>query len=224
MPNVIDKDWIAAFPALQAMDEADRCALAAGSHRLSLPARRTIFGAGTAPDHHLLLLSGNVRVQQIAENGREIVLYRVSAGESCVMTTAFLLAGLEYHAEGIAETAVEAVAVPRTLFDDMLARSAVFRRFVFDTYSRRMTDLFLVIEEVAFRRLDIRLAQLLLRRAGDSEQVHTTHQQLATELGSTREVVSRQLQEFQRRDWLQLGRGEISLLDTAAIRALAETQ
>ncbi|WP_043767885.1 Crp/Fnr family transcriptional regulator [Algiphilus aromaticivorans] len=224
MPNVIDKDWIAAFPALQALDEADLHRLAAGSHRLSLPAKRTIFGAGTAPDHHLLLLSGNVRVQQIAENGREIVLYRVSAGESCVMTTAFLLAGLEHHAEGIAETAVEAVAVPRTLFDDMLARSAVFRRFVFDTYSRRMTDLFLVIEEVAFRRLDIRLAQLLLRRAGDSKHVHSTHQQLATELGSTREVVSRQLQEFQRRDWLRLGRGEISLLDTAAIRALAETQ
>lgn len=224
MSSVIDKDWLAAFPELRSMDAADRQALPAGSRRLSLPAGHTIFGAGTTPDHLLLLLSGNVRVQQIAENGREIVLYRVSAGESCVMTTAFLLAGLEHHAEGIAESPVEAVAVPRALFDELLARSAVFRRFVFDTYARRMTDLFLVIEEVAFRRLDIRLAQRLLRQAGESDRVQATHQQLAVELGSTREVVSRQLQEFQRRGWLQLGRGSITLRDIEALRGLAEMQ
>ena len=216
--------WIDRIPALARLEAEDRETLLAGSRVMALPAGSTVFGAGKQPQHLLLLLEGSVRVQQIAENGREIVLYRVHAGESCVMTAACLLAGDAYHAEGIAETAVRAVAVPRALFDGLLGRSALFRSFIFDTYGKRMTDLFLVIEEIAFRRLDIRLAQLLLRMADGDDAVHTTHHQLATELGSTREVVSRQLQEFQRRGWVDLGRALVSLLAPEALRRLADTR
>ena len=216
--------WIDRIPALARLEAEDRETLLAGSRVMALPAGSTVFGAGKQPQHLLLLLEGSVRVQQIAENGREIVLYRVHAGESCVMTAACLLAGDAYHAEGIAETAVSAVAVPRALFDGLLGRSALFRSFIFDTYGKRMTDLFLVIEEIAFRRLDIRLAQLLLRMADGDDAVHTTHHQLATELGSTREVVSRQLQEFQRRGWVDLGRARVALLAPEALRRLADTR
>ncbi|MCK5769757.1 Crp/Fnr family transcriptional regulator [Algiphilus sp.] len=216
--------WIDRIPALARLEAEDRETLLAGSRVMALPAGSTVFGAGKQPQHLLLLLEGSVRVQQIAENGREIVLYRVHAGESCVMTAACLLAGDAYHAEGIAETAVRAVAVPRALFDGLLGRSALFRSFIFDTYGKRMTDLFLVIEEIAFRRLDIRLAQLLLRMADGDDAVHTTHHQLATELGSTREVVSRQLQEFQRRGWVDLGRARVALLAPEALRRLADTR
>jgi CRP/FNR family transcriptional regulator, anaerobic regulatory protein len=179
-----------------------------------------IFGPGKSPENLLLMLEGTVRVQQLAENGREIVLYRVHAGESCVLTTACLLAYEDYSAEGIAESEVSAVAIPRKVFDELVSTSAEFRNFVFSAYSKRITDLFLVIEEIAFRRMDIRLAQKLLQLEAEGI-VAATHQQMAAELGTAREVVSRQLSEFQRREWVAQSRGEIRILDRGALEDLA---
>jgi CRP/FNR family transcriptional regulator len=212
-------DWIDRFPGLSKLDEPIRETLIERSKIVDLPAGTVIFGPGKAPESLLLLLDGTVRVQQVAENGREIVLYRVQAGESCVLTTACLLAYEDYRAEGLAETAIRAVAIPRAVFEDLIARSSLFRRFVFTAYSKRITDLFVIIEEVAFKRIDIRLAQKLLALGRSSGHVHLTHQQLATELGSAREVISRQLQEFQRRGWISATRGDVELTD---IRGLAD--
>lgn len=214
-------DWIERFPGLAELDEPIRRTLTEQSRIAALPAGTRIFGPGKAPDSLLLLLEGTVRVQQVSESGREIVLYRVQAGESCVLTTACLLAYEDYSAEGLAETDISAVAIPRSVFDDLIARSSAFRRFVFTAYSRRITDLFLVIEEVAFRRVDLRLAQKLQELGGNSGRVHLTHHQLATELGSAREVISRQLQEFQRRGWVHVTRGEVVLTDIKALSVFA---
>ena len=210
-------DWIDRFPGLSKLDDEIRKTLTERSNIVDLPAGTIIFGPGKAPENLLLLLEGTVRVQQVAENGREIVLYRVQAGESCVLTTACLLAYEDYLAEGLAETAIQAVAIPRSVFEDLIACSSLFRRFVFAAYSKRITDLFVVIEEVAFKRIDIRLAQKLLELGRMSGHVHLTHQQLATELGSAREVISRQLHEFQRRGWVSTTRGDIELTDMSAI-------
>ena len=214
-------DWIDRFPGLSTLDDSIRATLIERSKIVDLPAGSIIFGPGKAPENLLLLLDGTVRVQQVAENGREIVLYRVQAGESCVLTTACLLAYEDYRAEGLAETAVRAVAIPRAVFEDLIARSGAFRRFVFAAYSKRITDLFIVIEEVAFKRVDIRLAQKLLELGKGAGHVHLTHQQLATELGSAREVISRQLQEFQRRGWVSATRGDIALTDIGALDSFA---
>lgn len=210
-------DWIDRFPGLAKLDPSIRETLIENSRIAELPEGTVIFGPGKAPDSLLLLLDGTVRVQQVAENGREIVLYRVQAGESCVLTTACLLAYEDYSAEGLAETAVRAVAVPRMVFEDLIARSSLFRRFVFTAYSKRITDLFQVIEEIAFKRVDIRLAQKLLELGKETGHVHLTHHQLATELGSAREVISRQLQEFQRRGWVSATRGDVRLTDIVAL-------
>lgn len=214
--------WIERFPGLAKLDPSVRTMLERRSAVISVPRDTVIFGPGKAPENLLLLLEGTVRVQQLAENGREIVLYRVHAGESCVLTTACLLAYEDYSAEGVAETEVRAVAIPRAVFDDLVSNSPEFRNFVFTAYSKRITDLFLVIEEIAFRRMDIRLAQKLLELEKGTGVVHATHQQMAAELGTAREVVSRQLSEFQRREWVAQSRGEIRILDRAAIADLAE--
>ena len=213
--------WIDQFPGLSSLDESLQTTLVERSRVVTVPAGTVIFGPGKAPESLLLLLEGVVRVQQVAESGREIVLYRVHAHESCVLTTACLLAYEDYSAEGVAETDVSAVAIPRAVFEDMIARSSVFRRFVFTAYSRRITDLFMVIEEVAFRRVDIRLAQKLLELASGAAALDVTHQRLAAELGTAREVVSRQLQEFQRRGWVAAARGRIEIRDRAALEAFA---
>ncbi|WP_037230340.1 Crp/Fnr family transcriptional regulator [Roseobacter sp. GAI101] len=182
-----------------------------------------IFGPGNPAKDLLLLVSGTVRVQQRSADGREIVLYRVHAGESCVLTTACLLAFENYTAEGIAETFVEAILIPREVFDKLMSVSKEFRAFVFEAYSKRITDLFQVIEEIAFKRMDIRVAQKLLELQGTKSVLHLTHQQLATELGTAREVVARQLKEFERRGWVSMSRGEIDLRNGPAIRRLAQS-
>lgn len=216
-------DWISQFPGLSSLEEPIRARLIAQSVIISVPKGTVIFGPGKAPENLLLLLAGTIRVQQTSESGREIVLYRVSAGESCVLTTACLLAYEDYLAEGIAETDIQAVAIPRGVFDQLIAQSDIFRRFVFTAYSRRISDLFLVIEDIAFHRMDIRLAQKLLELSAQQDAMKTTHQKLAAELGTAREVISRQLQEFQRREWIEIGRGEIRIKDRNALKALEKS-
>jgi CRP/FNR family transcriptional regulator len=215
-------DWTIGFAPLRQLPASDLARLRDGSMVVVLPEGSRIFGPGQAPENFLLLIDGTIRVQQVSESGREIVLYRVSAGESCALTTACLMGYEEYLAEGIAETAVRAVAIPRSLFDELIASSREFRRFVFTAFSRRVTDLFRIIEEVAFARIDVRLAQRLLKMAHDKNRVSATHQDFANELGSAREVISRQIQEFQRRGWIKATRGEIELTDKAALARLAQ--
>ncbi|MDD7910933.1 MULTISPECIES: Crp/Fnr family transcriptional regulator [Pseudovibrio] len=217
-------NWIDRFQGLSQLEKPIRDLLVGRSTIVSVPKDTVIFGPGKAPDNLLLLLSGVVRVQQLSEGGREIILYRVHAGESCVLTTACLLAYEDYSAEGIAETEVEAVAIPRSVFDDLIAQSETFRRFVFSAYSRRITDLFMVIEELAFQRIDIRLAHKLVELAGAGDAISATHQQMAAELGTAREVISRQLREFQRREWITQSRGSIQITDRAALEKLAATE
>jgi CRP/FNR family transcriptional regulator len=145
----------------------------------------------------------------------------VQSGETCIMTPACLMAHEAYAAEGIVETQTEAVMIPRAMFDHLVGASAAFRDFVFDAYARRITDLFLLLDDVAFQRLDIRLAQKLLDLAGDRSAVDITHQRLADELGTAREVVSRQLQELRRRNLITVARGTVSLTDRAGLCRLA---
>ena len=216
-----NKDWIGNYPGLSRLEPGIRDKIVANSQVVTLPQATQIFGPGKAPDAFLLLIDGIVRVQQVSEGGREIVLYRVSAGESCALTTACLLAFEDYQAEGVAETDVVAVAVARSAFDDLIATSQEFRRFVFMAFSTRVTDLFRIIDEVAFSRMDIRLAQRLVSLSASDSHIATTHQQLASELGTAREVVSRQMQEFQRKGWLTGTRGEIEILDQPALMELA---
>jgi CRP/FNR family transcriptional regulator len=213
--------WLARFPGLANLDAEARNALASAARVLEVPSGTRIFGPGQAPENYLLLIDGSIRVQQVAENGREIVLYRVVAGQSCALTTACLMGYEEYPAEAITETAITAVAIARATFDDLIAHSPAFRRFVFTAFSTRITGLLRLLDEVAFQRLDIRLAARLLALAGDGRHIAITHAQLAAELGTAREVVSRVLQEFQRRGWIASARGSLDILDRAAVAHLA---
>ncbi len=214
--------WVERFPGLSRLEARIKSILLARSAVLDLPRGTVIFGPGKSPENMLFLLDGSVRVQQTSESGREIVLYRIHSGESCVLTTACLLAYDDYSAEGIAETDICAAAIPRSVFDDLVAESAPFRNFVFEAFSKRITDLFLMIDEVAFQRIDVRLAQKLRELADGAELIKATHQQLSVELGTAREVISRQLQEFQRRGWIVQSRGTIRVNDGRALDKLAE--
>lgn len=212
--------WVDRFTGLAGLDPAQRAQLESASRVVQLPAGSRVFGLGQAPENFLLLIDGRIRVQQVSETGREIVLYRVVAGESCPLTTACLMGYEGYSAEAIAESEVRAVAIPRAIFDDFMGRSPEFRRFVFAAFSHRITNLFRLIEDVAFARIDIRLALKLLELSGGGNVLAVTHQQLASELGTAREVISRQLNEFQRRGWVSAVRGSVTITDRASLQRL----
>jgi len=214
--------WIRQFPGLERLPADLQQMLIAQSSIVSLPAGSRIYGPGQAPENYLMLLDGAIRVHQVSESGREIVLYRLAAGESCALTTACLMGYEDYLAEAIAETDIRAVAIPRAAFDDLIARSPIFRRFVFTAFSARVTELFRIIEQVAFARMDIRLAQRLLELSQGGPTISVTQQQLASELGTAREVISRILSEFQRSNWLKSTRGSIHIENRAGLEHLAK--
>lgn len=221
MKPAASQDWLARFPALAAARDPALQRLVAAAPLQQVPAGVTVFRAGDACERFLMVLEGSVRVQKLAENGREIVLYRVAAGETCVLTTSCLLAGERYPAEGVTESPVTVAALPLARFREALAHSEAFRRFVFNSFGERMAELMTLVEAIAFGRLDNRLAQRLLALGQSGSRVTITHQQLAAELGSAREVISRLLKEWERQGWIALERGEIVLLDAAALTRLA---
>jgi CRP/FNR family transcriptional regulator len=206
---------------MAALDTATRTRLRDLARPVSAPAGTCLFREGSPCQAYLILLAGQVRVSKTGETGREIVLYRVEPGQTCVVTTACLMAGTDYDAEGIAETDIQARALPLAAFRTLLAGSASFRDFVFRAYGLRIADLLLVIQEVAFGRIDQRLASHLLALGHGQPAVRATHQELAVELGTVREVVSRQLKDFEHRGWLRLSRGQIELADPDALAGLA---
>lgn len=219
----MENTWINKFKGLSRLPSDIRAELVAGSKIVSVPAGTRIFAPGQTADNLLLLLDGTVKVQQKSETGREVFLYRVHAGESCVLTTACMLAFEDYAAEGTSETDVKAVAIPRGTFDDLVAKSPVFREFVFTAYSRRITDLFTLIDDIVFQRMDVRLAARLLELADEDNLIHATHAVLGTELGTAREVVSRTLSEFQRRGWVEQSRGEVRLIGREGLERLVKS-
>jgi CRP/FNR family transcriptional regulator len=160
-------------------------------------------------------------VQLLSDTGREIVLYRVSPGESCVLTTSCLLGGERYPAEGITEAPVRALTISAGQFAQALHQSDTFRRFVFANLGRRFADVIRHMQEIAFGNLDRRLAELLLSRVARTGTLTVTHQEIAVELGTAREVVSRHLKHYEANGWVALRRGRLELLDIAALQQLA---
>lgn len=204
--------------------EALRRTVAGRGRRIRCPDGHRLFGPGDGSENFLIPLTGTVRVEHMGAGGRSVVLYRVAPGESCVMTTSCLLSGAPYAAYGHAEGAVEAIAVPAAAFRDLIERDAGFRSVALGVFAQRIIDLVEVIDELLLHRVDLRLAAWLADRAGEGATVAATHQSIASELGSAREVVSRILKEFERRGWVALTRGEIALRDAPALRRFARAR
>ena len=188
---------------------------------VSLPANSPIFKQGDNCSNYILVLDGSVKVFSRNQHGREIVLYRVKKGESCTLTTSCLLADNRYPAESITETEVSALLISAKDFNNGLERSDKFRQFVFSAYGNRIKEVITLVETVSFGRIDVRLASALIEEAGELRFFKITHQQLAIDLGTAREVVSRHLKEFERRGWLKLSRGSVELVNFNAIEDLA---
>lgn len=205
------------YPMLAALPEPARQRLLGSSQWVTIPAGSLLFDDHQACEGFPFVVEGSVRVIKSAPNGRELPLYRVAPGETCIISSSCLLGKEDYNARGVTEAETELVLLARPAFDALLAEP-VFRNFVFHLFAERIADLMQLIEEVAFKRLDQRLASLLL---GKGRIVHVTHQQLADELGSVREFVSRLLKGFAAQGLVRLAREQIEILDPAGLRRVA---
>ncbi len=194
--------------------------IAARARSVRVAGGQSVFHPGQACQAFLVVTAGSVKVSTVTDSGRELLLYRVGPGQTCVLTTASLLAHADYDAEGLAETDTEALAIPRPLFEELLASSPAFRGFVFSSYGERLRDLIGLVQEVSQRHVDRRLARFLSDRA--PIPIVMTHQEIASELGTAREVVSRLLKQFAGEGLVVIERRHIVVSDPTRLSRLAQ--
>ena len=206
------------FPVFKGLRPERLEHLFAASRYVSVSAGTVLFDAHQPCQGFPLLLEGAVRVFKSAPNGREILFYRVEPGDGCILSGGCLLGRTDYAATGVAETAVLLLNVAPEVFNELMLEYEPFRRFVFNLYSSRLSEVMDLVEAVAFHKLDQRLAQLLVHRG---PLIQETHQKLADELGSVREIVSRLLRSFEGRGWVRLERERVSVLDPKSLAELA---
>jgi CRP/FNR family transcriptional regulator len=187
----------------------------------SIPAGRDVFVEGDRADTIALLVSGVVRVYKIGETGREITLYRFGLGESCILTANAILSQQSFPAIATVEQDAEAVMIPADTFRDWVRRYDLWRDFVFEELSRRLSSVMAIVDEVAFHRMDTRVASLLLERGRSQNPIRITHREIAAELGSSREVISRLLEDLSSQGLIRLARGEIEILDYQSLKTRA---
>ncbi len=222
-----NREWLVEFPSLHGISD-DVWQMDAGKAvRMQVKPGTVLFRDGDACQGYVLVVSGSVRVQKMDPQGHQIVLYRVEEGQSCMLTTTCLLGARSYPAEGIAESDVDLVMLPLNTFEHALAGSEGFRHFVMHNVGERICDLMQLLEDVAFGRMDVRLARLLLKNvdadAGKAAlTLARTHRELAVELGTAREVISRLLKSFERKGFVELSRNQITLCDVKSLQMLIE--
>jgi CRP/FNR family transcriptional regulator len=208
----------ASFPVLAGLPPGLASRLAAQCRVVTAPPGTRLFDERSPCGAFPLVIEGRVKVAKLSPTGREIVLYRVGPGQSCLLTSSCLLSRRDYSATGIAEVETTLVAIPRDVFDELMAGAPAFREYVHTLFADRIGELMMLVEEVAFRRLDQRLAAHLLAHG---PRVEARHQDIAAELGSVREIVSRLLRQFEERGWVELGRERITVRDARALAELA---
>lgn len=210
-----------AFPVLAALPAAVQRDMLARAVRRRLNDGQGLVSAGATCTHLPLVLEGSLRVFAMSGSGREITLYRIGRGESCVLSATCIVRGDRFPAIAAAEGTADVLLVPADVAARMVEEQPAWRRFVFDLYARRLGEVLTLIEEVAFQRVDERLAAHLLARAPGGGPVLTTHAAIADELGTSREVVTRILADFEARGLVSLHRGHIDVSRPAGLHSMA---
>ncbi|MCA0406135.1 MAG: Crp/Fnr family transcriptional regulator [Proteobacteria bacterium] len=196
--------------------DASREAFMAAAQVHRFPHGMTVIQPGGPAQAYLYVIGGAVRMQLVGANGRAVTLLRIEADEPCVITTSCLFSHKPYPVEGVTEGEVTALTIPARTFDVLFAQDSAFRAAVLATFSTRVGEIILAMESSLFEPVPARLARALLA-AGREGVVNATHAELASEIGSAREVVSRQLSRFAEKGLIALERGKIILKDRVAL-------
>jgi len=209
------------FPSLQRLDSLAVSELQQTAYYVQLPATRTVFAEGDCAESLALIIAGTVRVYKTGRTGREITLYRFSAGESCILSVNAILNNQPFPANAVVEWAVESVMLPGAVFQDWVKRYPVWRDFAFSLLSLHLASVLQLVDELVFRRMDARVASLLQQRSHLHNPIWITHHEIAAELGSSREVISRILESFAASGLIRSSRGAVEVLDFDILQMLS---
>ena len=215
----IREQLLAQFPIFRTLPSGELDDALRGGHLRRLSAGDSPFRTNSPCMGFSMLVSGVIRVVKPGSGGREVELYRLQPGESCLISTSCMLGKVNYPATAVAASDVALFTIPPSIFKQLLGRHDPFRDFVFNQFSLRLADLMVLVEAIAFQRLDQRLAVLLLEQEGC---IRASQAQIAERLGTVREIVGRLLKNFEQRGLVALGRGQIRVLDPDSLREVAE--
>lgn len=200
------------YPELTPLDAAGESILKL-AHKIQAPAGAVLFRQGDSCNNFIMVTSGSVKVVARGESGREILLYRIENKGTCVLTTSCLLGNQLYPAEGIAETDITAYLLPQAAFEQALNQSPNLRQFIFSSYASPLSDVIQLVQSIAFESIESRLIEYLIAHTDKSLTIESSHQQIANELGSAREVISRHLKRLEQQGILKLERGKVHICD-----------
>lgn len=212
--------WTATDPVFAALDGPCTGVLD-GLAPMTVPAGSVLFSPGESVRGYVVVLEGRVDVHLVGPTGRDILLYQVAPGQSCIQSTLGLLGGDDYTAEALTVSDTRLVLIPRATFLALLDSSPGFRRIVFEAFAARMQNMMQLVENVSFMSVEQRLAVLLLDRADKAGRLGMTQADMAIAIGSAREVVSRRLEKMTRAGLIEHGRGEVRLLDPKGLADIA---
>jgi CRP/FNR family transcriptional regulator, anaerobic regulatory protein len=215
-PHTIDR-WLEAFPRLKALALPELDLVRSSVHFPVLEPGAVAYRQDAECPNFVMCVDGLTRVFKLSDSGRELLIYKVGSGSTCLLTTQCLLSGTRFPAESVAEARTTLAVLPAGIFHSLMRQSAPFRDGVLDDYARLLGSMFALVDDLAFATLEQRLARRLLADADARGIVAKTHQQLASDVGSVREVVSRLLGEWERAGLIGLQRGHVAILDRAAL-------
>ena len=189
--------------------------------------KNTLMHAGEEQCSGLfVLISGRVKAYMVTESGKEITLFRLMDRDVCVFSASCLMKNITFDVHIVAETDVKAIRIPAKLYDELEKEEVSVANFTNDLISSRMSDVMWVLEQIVFMSFDKRLALFLLEqfRLEDSSQLNMTQEQIAANLGSAREVVSRMLKYFAKEGIVEVVRGGVHLLSMEKLIQLTEKE
>lgn len=210
-----------AFPFILNLDAELRLEFEAACSLRHIEQGSQLADSGVSCKFMTFVMAGCIKIFKLSPEGREITFFRVEQGDCCIMSAACILSGRPFPAMAVAEDAVTAVALSGPAFTGFYGRSAALRQYIMGMFADRFEAMSMLVEEITFNRMDKRLAKFLVQNR-KQEKLETTHEAIASELGTAREVVSRLLNDFQKKGYVRLSRGELAIEDATALRRLAE--
>ncbi len=188
---------------------------------MDVPKDTVLFRPGDVVKGYVIVLHGVIGVNLVGPTGRDILLYRVQPGQSCIQSTLGLMGGEDYSGEAVAETDARVVLMPKGVFQDLIDASPPFRKLVFAAFAERMQSMMHLLERVAFQKVESRLASYILVNAADGT-LRMTQADIATAIGSAREVISRRLDALETRGCITRDRGSVTITNPEMLRQLSE--
>jgi CRP/FNR family transcriptional regulator len=205
-----ENEFISAFTYFKKAPDRLIAGILQASSKQYISADTIIYNEGDSCSAIAFVFSGLIRVYKSGESGREITLYEIGPGETCILNASCILSNKKYPANAVAVESVDALLIPASRFRELIDSFEQMRDFVFALLSERLASVMTTVEEVAFGRMDERLYDYLVEKS-ENGILNTTHQKIANDLGSSREVVSRLLKDFERKGKLVLSRNSIKL-------------